>query len=146
MNNIILFSIALLFSTSAAAQFTINYGTLKAMPELDKDIVSEVWYTLKKGATAKVMTFKSNPVGIAKAIRKAKEILDKNDLSFEAYTKDESVISSIVKDLDDYENLHLTISIGSSEIERYWTKGEEVLLLKLTEDHYFITVLEMPKK
>jgi hypothetical protein len=78
-----------------------------------------------------------------KAMTMINKILQENDLDYENYASDESLISSMVKDMNDYENLHFTISIGSSNIERIWRKGSEGLEILLSEDNYAILVIKL---
>jgi hypothetical protein len=139
MKKILMLIVATVLAYNSHAQFKINYGELKTPPPKG-DIEIGVWYRMTKG---NVYAFKKNAVGVMKALNMVKKILQENDLEYEKYTLDESLISSMVKDMNDYENLHFTISIGNSNIERTWRKGNEALKILLSEDNYAIMVAKL---
>jgi|LakMenEpi03Aug12_release.lakeMendotaPanAssembly.Ray.scaffolds.fasta_scaffold632231_1 hypothetical protein len=139
MKKIVVFFVAIVIVNTSQAQFKINYGELRT-PPAKGEFENGVWYKLSQG---KVYTFKKNAVGVMKAMTMINKILQENDLDYENYASDESLISSMVKDMNDYENLHFTISIGSSNIERIWRKGSEGLEILLSEDNYAILVIKL---
>ena len=139
MRKLILFITAIVIANTPQAQITFNYGELKT-PPAKGEYENGVWYKLNEG---KIYPFKKNAVGVMKAMNMIKKILQENDLEYENYLVDESLISSMVKDMNDYENLHYTISMGNSNIERTWRKGNEALKILLSEDTYVILVVKL---
>lgn len=135
MKRVTLVLIAIILTLTSIAQIKINYGQVKTPPDKG-DLEYGIWYRFK--GDSYVYTFKKSPVGVFKAMTMINNILKENGMKYEEYFKDESLISSLVKDMTDYENLDLTITVGKSNIERIWVKGDDFLKIMLTEEAYAI--------
>ena len=82
--------------------------------------------------------YQLTPVGLKKCIEKVRELLIANDKSFDDTFSDKTIISSTVKDLYDYEQLHTTLSIGYSEIAMGWLINDMCIFLGCTDGIYVI--------
>jgi hypothetical protein len=141
MKKITLLLLATMLVIASIAQFKINYGQVKT-PSDKSNAENGIWYRINE---AYVYTFKKSPVGIMKAMNMINAILKENGMEYDEYAADETLISSLVKDMTDYEAINLTISIGQSNIERTWVKGNAFLKIILTEELYAILTAEKKK-
>ena len=113
MKKILFVFIFLILSITTFAQFRINYSGIKALPTNSLPEYG-TWYKIKKQGIVVMNAyyFKQNPVGVMTAMGMIKSILKENNIEYDIYLDDKSLISSLVKDMEDYETLNLTINSG----------------------------------
>lgn len=110
----------------------------------DKGSLNNQWYIFKSGGFYK--DFNKTPIGIKNAISDIKSILLVNKIKIEEPTLNTTYLSSIVKDLYDYEMLNISISNESSEVYQSWDiDRKQFLILTLKKDSYNIMILILNK-
>lgn len=87
-----------------------------------------------------MMEFKVNTIGVKNAVEIVKEILSKNNISFVKPQLNKSFLASYVNNIDDYENLNMSISAGGSEVYMMWLFDEKTICLSLKEGMYLIII------
>lgn len=98
------------------------------------------WYSFEEGKTFYIKYYNITPIGIKNAVSDINEILRVNSLKFDS-AFDSSFLSSIVKDIYDYEMLNITIGNESSEVKKSWyINRTETLTLLLKKDDYEISI------
>ncbi len=132
-----------MLTLASFAQFKINYGSVKKAPA--KGVLEYGYWYKYEDLDAYIYTFKKNPVGVMKALKMVNEILENNGLDYDKYLTDESLISSSVENMKDYENLDFTIQLGKSNIQRTWKMGSEALSILLNDEIYSIMVIKATK-
>lgn len=83
-----------------------------------------------------------NTVSYAKVYRELKKALDFYGLQFDSPSKDESVISSLCKSVEDFEMMDLTIKTNSSEISMSWDSDLVLIAWICTTEAYTLQILE----
>lgn len=128
--------------------FSQDFGNFKVedfKKELEKGTVNNQWYEFKSGGGF-YKYFNKTPIGIKNAISEIKTILLSNKLRIENPSMDSSYLSSLVKDIYDYEMLNITISNENSEITKTWDiERKQFLMLNLKSDKYSIVILKLDK-
>jgi len=99
--------------------------------------LNDIWL---ESDTYYVMFFKKNTIGVKHAMDNVKEILNANKLSFETPIVEKSYLSSRVRDINDYEQLDLNLSMGKAEVYKSWLINDKVVLLKLNDELYQILI------
>lgn len=102
----------------------ISYFEIRDAINFDENKTSTVeyekWYA--KLGSDYFIVFKQNTIGVKKAIELAQSICSNNNFDFNRPTYDNSYLASYVKNLGDYERINTSVSLGSSIIEKYWTR------------------------
>jgi hypothetical protein len=86
------------------------------------------------------MGFKVNTIGVKNAVEIVKEILSENNIAFAKPRLNKSFLASYVKNIDDYENLNTSISVGGSEVYMMWLFDGKTICLSLKEGMYLVMV------
>lgn len=127
-----------LIAFSSSAQLNVKLGNVYE----GKDIVYERWFTMEVAENKKTYLWcvKKNPVGCMKILRYIKTILEDNNMAFSDTFTDETLISSLVKNMEDYEMLDLTFKTGSSSISKGWTNEDmtSYVSIHMNDKHYVI--------
>jgi len=99
---------------------------------------SDVWYSSEdKNFCFKL--FNKTPIGIKKLIEETEYILLKNSIDFNSTFIDKTFLSSVVKDIKDYEMLNISISQDSSIVEKQWRISPSTYLtIYISKDNYKI--------
>jgi hypothetical protein len=83
-----------------------------------------------------------NTVSYAKVYRELKKALNFYGLQFNEPSKDESVISSLCKSVEDFEMMDLTIKTNSSEISMSWDSDLVLIAWNCTTEAYTLQIFE----
>ncbi len=130
-------AIALFLVTISFAQSTAYHSDKK----LSKTTVAGKWFN--SGAKQDMLIMiPINTVSFAKVYRELKKALDFYGLQFDEPSKDESVISSLCKSVEDFEMMDLTIKTNSSEISMSWDSDLVLIAWNCTTEAYTLQILE----
>ena len=137
----IVFALLLCASFGYAQDFGI-YKVEDSKVEPIKGVLKNQWYSFKSGGGF-FKTYTNTPIGIKKAISDIRFILGENKIKFDSCL-DSSFFSSVVKDIDDYEMLNITINNESSEVKKTWDiNRKQFLMLVLEKGNYSVTILQI---
>ena len=141
MKKIILITLILISSITYSQEFG-NYKVENAIIYNNNTKFNfNQWYKDKEGDFC-LKYYSQTPIGIKTALSDVKSILFANKTNFENAIVDSSYLSSLVKDLNDYEMLNISISSESSEVYKNWRISEnKYLTLTLKKDSYVINLL-----
>lgn len=128
---------AIFFVTIIFAQSTAYHSDIK----LGKKTLTGQWYN--SGVKQDMLIMQPSTVAYAKVYRELKKALDFYALEFDKPVKDESVISSLCKSVEDFEIMDLTIGAKSSEINMVWKSDLVVIIWICTVDSYGVAIKEL---
>jgi hypothetical protein len=129
--------LALFFVTITFSQSTDYHSDDK----LGNKTITGQWFI--SGVKQDMLIMKPNTVAYAKVYRELKKALDFYGLKFDMPIKDESVISSLCKSVEDFEIMNLTIQTNSSEINRTWKSDLVIITWLCTLESYGIAITEL---
>lgn len=138
MKKIIL--LLLFISLNVYSQETQEIGTYKLnFKEFKGNASFGTWY--KMSAESFAVKFSLTTIGAKNCIETTEALLSGNNIEFSKPQKDKSYLSSIVKDLHDYETLSLTLNTENSVVDYIWFSEKYFVILKMDKDSYTIAVL-----
>lgn len=109
--------------------------------KLGKKAITGQWFI--SGVKQDMLVMNPSTVAYAKVYRELKKALDFYDLKFDEPVKDESVISSLCKSVEDFEMMDLTIKTNSSEISMTWKNDFVIISWICKVDAYGIGISEL---
>lgn len=138
--------ICLLFSLNVFCQNFGDYKVEKAtVYSNNTKFINNEWYKNEDGSFY-LKIYSKTPIGIKNAITDTNAILNRNKVSFDSTLADSTYLSSLVKDINDYEMLNISISSESSEVYKNWRISDyQYLTLSLKKDSYEINLLSLGK-
>ena len=128
---------ALFLATITFAQSTAYHSGDK----LGKKSITGQWFI--SGVKQDMLLMQTNTVAYAKLYRELKKALDFYGLNFDEPVKDESVISSLCKSVEDFETMNLTIQTNSSEIDMIWKSDIVIISWICSVDSYGMLITEL---
>jgi hypothetical protein len=129
-----------LVTTSVFSQETKQIGTYKLNYEKFKGKPSfGTWYEM----TEDTFVIKQNisTIGAKNCIELTEEILKALNVDFAKPLSNKTYLSSIVKNIHDYEILNLTIGTEDSVVEYIWLSEKYVISLHLKKDLYTVAIV-----
>ena len=143
MKKIVLITLILISSIAYSQEFG-NYKVEKAIIYNNNTKFNfNQWYKNTDGSFC-LKHYSQTPIGIKNAVSDVKSILFANKTDFENTLVDSSFLSAIVKDIEDYEMLNITIGSESSEVYKNWRISEyRYLTLSLKKNSYEINLLAL---
>jgi hypothetical protein len=133
-----------LFTAFALFLLTISFAQSTAYhsgDKLGKKTIAGKWFVSGVNQDMLIMV-PINTVSYAKVYRELKKALDFYGLQFNEPSKDESVISSLCKSVEDFEMMDLTIKTNSSEISMSWDSDLVLIAWNCTTEAYTLQILE----
>lgn len=127
---------ALFLATITFAQSTAYHSNDK----LGKKTITGQWFI--SGVKQDMLIMEPSTVAYAKVYRELKKALAFYDLKFDEPWKDESVISSLCKSVEDFEIMDLTIGTKSSEINMVWKSDMVVISWICSAGTYGMAITE----
>ncbi len=128
---------ALFLVTITFAQSTAYHSDDK----LGKKSITGQWFI--SGVKQDMLLMQPSTVAYAKVYRELKKALDFYGLKFDEPIKDESVISSLCKSVEDFEIMDLTIQTNSSEINMAWKSDIVIISWICSVDSYGMAIKEL---
>jgi len=123
MKSLLLFLIILVCFFNTQSQ-PISYFEIRDAINYEETKISTVeyekWYA--KLGSDYFIVFKQNTVGVKKAIELVQSICRNNNFDFNRPTYDNSYLASYINSLYEYERINTSVTLGSSIIEKYWTR------------------------
>lgn len=130
----------LLSSLSLFSQETKEFGNFKIKYEKFKGKSNfGTWYEMSEGTF--VIKHNSTTVGVKSCIETTEEILKALNIDFLKPYQNKTFLSSIVKDIHDYEVLKLTINTEDSIVDYIWVNEKYFVILKMDKDLYTVGIM-----
>lgn len=135
-----LFLLLLLVSSLGFSQSFCNYKfeNVKEWPT-PKSFKNYQWYSLTE--TSYIYSLNQTPIGIKKGVEHLEVILRKNHLDINNPSINKNFLSSIVKNIFDYELLNITVLDESSSVRMSWFCDKSVISFTLEKESYSISVI-----
>ncbi len=130
-------AITLSLITITSAQSTAYHSGEK----LGTKSITGKWFIA--GIKQDMLIMEPSTVAYAKVYREVKKALDFYGLKFDEPYRDESVISSLCKSVEDFELMDLTIGSKSSEIDMGWKSDLVIISWICTDETYGIAIQEL---
>ena len=106
-----------------------------------KTFKNQQWYSLSETSFAYALN--QTPIGIKKGIEYLESILKANNLDIKNPNVNKNYLSSVVKNIYDYELLNITINDESSQVRMSWYCEKGVISISLEKNNYSITVINL---
>lgn len=121
-----------------------NYKIEKALLYNNNTVfVSNQWYKDEEGKFC-IKKYNKTPIGIKNAMSDVKTILYSNKVDFNSPFIDDTYLSSIVKNIEDYEILNIEIKSENSEVNKQWRISDyNYLVLRLKKEGYEINLFRL---
>lgn len=139
----VLFSLLFLFPILMFSQEFEKYKIESSQTyKNDTKFINNIWYSNDEKFYFK--NYNQTPVGIKNLVSEVKYILNLNKVNFDSPFIENSFLSSVVKDIDDYEMLNITIKNESSVIHKEWRlPNSAYLVINLDQSTYKIILFKL---